>query len=61
MYSKSELKKRNKARQLEEKKAEKAAKVPNPLVAAQKKKPEEEMELTPNVSTALVLHFEGLI
>ena len=51
--SKSELKKRNKQRELEERKAKKAtetpAKAPNPLAAAQKKKPEEEAELTPNV------------
>ena len=47
--SKTELKKRQKQRMLEEKRAEKAAKAPNPLVAAQKKKPEDEVELTPNV------------
>ncbi|KAL9124653.1 MAG: hypothetical protein Q9217_006039 [Psora testacea] len=51
--SKSELKKRKKQRELEEKKAKKAteapAKAPNPLVAAQKKKHEEEADLSPNV------------
>ena len=41
------------------KKANQPATVPNPMVAAQKKKPEEETELTPNVSAFRLSDMNG--